>query len=254
MRPRPSAAEGLVIERGVGPGETARADGAACRADEGLPALTVAIQAGGESRRMGRSKATISFGGRPLLCRIVERVDPVASEILITTNGRDDLGFLERMPQAPKIRVVRDLMDVRGSMTGLLTALTCASHDFVAVCACDMMDVSASLFAHELRLAQEGGFDAAVPETSSGFEPFHALYRRASCLESALRSMSAAQAASSTRKGGASMKSVLLDPELRVRRLGMDEVCEVAQAGCFANCNTPEELAHAEERIFGKVG
>ena len=73
---------------------------------ESLPALTVAIQAGGESRRMGRSKATIPFGGRPLLCRLVERVDDVADEILITTNGKDDLSFLEKMPQAPKIHVV----------------------------------------------------------------------------------------------------------------------------------------------------
>ncbi len=247
MPSRPNATQGLARE-----GLQARDAGTYTPA--GLPTLTVAIQAGGESRRMGRSKATIPFGGRPLLCRIVERVDPVAAEILITTNGRDDLSFLERLPQAPKIRVVRDLMDVRGSMTGLYTALTCASHEFVAVCACDMMDVSASLFAHELRLAVEGGLDAVVPETSSGFEPFHALYRRASCLESAKRNMSAAQQASSTRKGGASMKSVLLDPELCVRRLGMDEVSRVAEPGCFANCNTPEELARAEERIFGKAG
>lgn len=228
------------------------ADHLACA--PGLPALTVAIQAGGESRRMGRSKATVPFGGRPLLCRIVERVDEVAAEILITTNGHDDLGFLERMSQAPKIRVVRDLLDVRGSMTGLYTALSCASNDFVAVCACDMMDVSAALFAHELRLAWQEGYDAVVPMTSNGFEPFHALYRRATCLASAQTSMEAARQASTTRKGGASMKSVLLDPGLRVRHLAMDEVCAVAQAGCFANCNTPEELACAEERIFGKVG
>ncbi len=219
-----------------------------------LPALTVAIQAGGESRRMGRSKATVPFGGRPLLCRLVERVDEVASEILVTTNGHDDLAFLGRMPQAGKIRVVRDLLDVRGSMTGLYTALSCASHDFVAVCACDMMDVSAALFAYELRLACEGGFDAVVPMTSNGFEPFHALYRRATCLASAQAKMEEASRESSTRKGGASMKSVLLDPALRVRHVSMDEVCAVAEAGCFANCNTPDELARAEERVFGKAG
>ena len=43
-----------------------------------LPRLTVAIQAGGESKRMGRSKATVPFCGRPLICRLVERVDPIA--------------------------------------------------------------------------------------------------------------------------------------------------------------------------------
>ena len=218
-----------------------------------LPPLTVAIQAGGESRRMGRSKATVPFGGRPLLCRIVELVDGVADEIVVTTNGLDDLGFLSQMAQAPKIRVVRDLLDVRGSMTGLYTALASATRDYVAVCACDMMDVSANLFQAELACAVQGGFDAVVPETSNGFEPFHAVYRRVACLESALRSMAAARESSSTRKGGASMKSVLLDPQLNVRRFTMDEVRAVADPGCFSNCNTPDELSRAESRIFGKA-
>ena len=36
------------------------------------PRVTVVIQAGGESRRMGQSKATVPFAGRPLICRLVE--------------------------------------------------------------------------------------------------------------------------------------------------------------------------------------
>lgn len=250
VAPRPVSQHWVANEDGRCPDDRfERASGpAAC-----LPALTVAIQAGGESRRMGRSKATVPFGGRPLLCRIVERVDAAADEILITTNGRDDLSFLLEMPQAPKIRVVRDLIDVRGSMTGLYTALACAENDFVAVCACDMMDVSASLFAAELACAQEGGYDVVVPEDGMGFEPFHAVYRRKPCLESAVRNMREAQASPSSRKGGASMKSVVLDPALRLRRFTMAEVRAHATPGCFANCNTPEELARAEERIFGKA-
>lgn len=215
--------------------------------------LTVAIQAGGESRRMGRSKATVPFGGRPLLCRIVERVDEVADEILITTNGKDDLGFLSEMPQARKIHVVRDLIDVRGSMTGLYTALSLAANDFVAVCACDMIDVSGPLFAAEFASAVQGGYDVVVPEDGRGFEPFHAVYRRLTCLESALACMRQAADSPASRKGGASMKSVVLDPRLTRRSFTMEEVRAVAQAGCFANCNTPDELARAEERIFGKA-
>ena len=73
----------------------------------GLPPLSVAIQAGGESRRMGRSKATVPFLGRPLLERIVTRVAPIAAEIVITTNEPENLGFLDdhpargRIPQSP---------------------------------------------------------------------------------------------------------------------------------------------------------
>ena len=50
------------------------------------PRITVVIQAGGESRRMGQSKALVPFAGRPLICRMVERLSPVADELIITTN------------------------------------------------------------------------------------------------------------------------------------------------------------------------
>lgn len=211
--------------------------------ESNLPKLTVAIQAGGESRRMGRSKATVPFGGRPLLCRLVERAYPVADELLITTNEPENLGFLFDMPEAHKIRLECDLFDVRGSLTGFCTALTKASHDYLAVCACDMMNISHELFAAELRRAVEGGYDVVVPTNESGYEPFHAVYKRVPCLE-AVRALLEA--------GEKSMKSVIMKTNLAICEFAMDEVhAVVPYSGCFANCNTPEELAHAEARIFG---
>ena len=208
-----------------------------------LPKLTVAIQAGGESRRMGRSKATVPFGGRPLLCRLVERAYPVADELLITTNEPQNLGFLQDMPEAGKIRLERDRYDVRGSLRGFSTALATASYDYVALCACDMMDISHELFAAEFRRAVEGDFDIVVPTNGSGFEPFHAVYRRKPCLEAVERLLA---------QGETSMKALILKSGLPTCHFGMEEVrAVVPQGGCFANCNTPEELACAEARVFG---
>lgn len=210
-----------------------------------LPQLTVAIQAGGESRRMGRSKATVPFGGRPLLCRIVERVYPVATEILITTNEPQNLGFLDAMPEGHKVRLEGDLCACRGSLTGLYTALSKAAFDHVAVCACDMMDVSCELFAAELRRAVEGDYDVVVPVNDQGFEPFHAIYRRDVCLRAVEEALA---------NGKKSMKAVVRDSGLNVCCYTMREVYDVVpDGGCFANCNTPQELARAEERIFGCV-
>ena len=210
-----------------------------------LPQLTVAVQAGGESRRMGRSKATVPFGGRPLLCRLVERVYPVADEILITTNEPQNLGFLHAMPEGHKIRLERDICDCRGSLTGLYTALSKSSFDYVAVCACDMLDVSHELFAAELRRAIEGDYDVVVPVNDQGFEPFHAVYRRGVCLDAVHKALD---------EGKKSMKAVVMSPDLKVCHYGMDEVYAVVpDGGCFANCNTPEELARAEARVFGSM-
>lgn len=210
-----------------------------------LPKLTVAVQAGGESRRMGRSKATVPFGGRPLLCRLVERVYPAADEILVTTNEPQNLGFLQAMPEGHKVRLERDICDCRGSLTGLYTALAKSTFDYVAVCACDMLDVSYELFLAELRRAVEGDYDIVVPVNDQGFEPFHAVYKRAVCLEAVEKALG---------EGKKSMKSVVTNPDLNVCHYGMHEVYEIVpDGGCFANCNTPEELARAEARVFGLV-
>jgi molybdopterin-guanine dinucleotide biosynthesis protein A len=45
--------------------------------------LSVGIQAGGQSRRMGRNKALLPFAGQPLIQRVVERVRPIAAELFI---------------------------------------------------------------------------------------------------------------------------------------------------------------------------
>lgn len=202
----------------------------------GLPPLTVAIQAGGESKRMGRSKATVPFLGRPLIERIVARVAPLASEILITTNEPDNLGFLAQVPAADKIRLVRDVRERRGSLTGLHTALSQARCDFVAICACDMIFASSELFlAQYALLAADSALDVVVPRTEFGFEPFHAVYRRRSCL-TALESAPG--------EGFRSMRAFL--EAVHARDFSIEEVSRVVPQGrCFINANTPEELAKA---------
>jgi molybdopterin-guanine dinucleotide biosynthesis protein A len=51
--------------------------------------LSLVIQAGGESRRMGQDKALMPFLGRPLIQRVAERLAPIADELIVTTNRPD---------------------------------------------------------------------------------------------------------------------------------------------------------------------
>lgn len=200
--------------------------------------LSVAIQAGGESRRMGRFKSTVPFLGAPLLQRIVTRVAPVADEIVISTNEPENLGFLDAHPAHARISLHRDAYDRRGSLTGLVTAFANVSCDQVAVCACDMVFVSAELFAAELDvLLADPGVDAVIPRTAYGYEPFHGVYRREACLTALLAAIE---------DGRTSIRSFI--QTLSVRDFTMDEVSLVVPEGlCFVNANTPEELAHAQE-------
>ncbi len=142
----------------------------------GLPDLTLAVQAGGQSRRMGREKALLPFPDRPLIARVVARLAPLAKTVLITTNHPETLAFLG-VPCYP------DVMPGQGALGGLLTALEHAPTALVAVVACDMPFASPALFRRAWEyLHRHPEAAAAVPRTARGWQPFHAVYRRDLCL------------------------------------------------------------------------
>ena len=203
------------------------------------PALTVAIQAGGESRRMGQSKATVGFSGRPLLERIVSRVAPAADELIVTTNEPERLGFLDDIDAGCPIRLVTDRYEERGALRGMATAFEAASNPLVAIVACDMVFASAPLIVEEAHILHEGRYDAIVPANKFGYEPFHAVYRKEACLP-------AAQAAID--RGMVRARDFFDDVKLGI--LHRDELRRaVPEGGCFINVNTPDELARIERSI-----
>ena len=206
------------------------------------PRVTVVVQAGGESRRMGQSKATVPFAGRPLICRLVERLGPVADELVITTNEPEKLSFLhDRYPQCD-IRLVRDAFDQRGALPGLYTALSAARNPYVAVVACDMVFASASLVVAESLAMNESGADAVVPSNKHGFEPFHALYRRSGCLPAVRAALD---------RGEKRAQAFFTDVD--VYEFPQERVLEAEpMGGCFINANTPEELRSIEESFLDK--
>lgn len=201
------------------------------------PKLTVAIQAGGESRRMGQSKALVPFLGRPLIERIVDRVEPIADEVLITTNEPERLQFL--LDEHPLVRLVTDEYNCRGALPGFITALTNAKYPQTAITACDMVNVSPELLAAESSLMRNSGHQIVMPKTSHGIEPFAAVYETKSCLNAARQVFES---------GESRMRSVIE----RMNTLEVDKSDPGTvpfPLGCFLNVNTPDELELAERIV-----
>ncbi len=108
---------------------------------------------------MGQNKAIPLFKGQPLIQRVVDRVQLVADELLVTTNGPELLKFLN-------LPMFVDTLPGTGALGGLYTALSAASNPLVAVIACDMPFVSAGLLEYERDLCG-GDWDVVIPPLGS---------------------------------------------------------------------------------------
>ena len=138
--------------------------------------LTGVIQAGGQSRRMGRDKALMNFLGVPLIWRPIQRLEQLAGQIILVTNRPDDYSFLAK-------DMVQDILPGTGALGGLLTALMASKNPYVATVACDMPFVNPGMLARQYEILSENPKLALViPESRHGLEPMHVVYRRELCL------------------------------------------------------------------------
>jgi molybdopterin-guanine dinucleotide biosynthesis protein A len=196
--------------------------------------LTVVIQAGGQSARMGEDKALKPFLGRPLIQHVIDRLASLADEVIVTTNRPDNYAFLG-------LRLVLDLAPGRGPLGGLYSAVASATSPLVAVVACDMPFASARLLETATRLLVHEEADVVIPKTDEGYEPFHAVYRRATCFPAIQSAMDADK-----------WKVISWFPLVKVRELMPAEVAAADPSGrAFWNVNTPEEFAEAERLARG---
>jgi molybdopterin-guanine dinucleotide biosynthesis protein A len=96
---------------------------------------------------------------------------------------------------------------------------------------------SKNFFESAYRLMVKEEADVIIAKTDEGYEPFHALYRRETCLPVIEAAIDADQ-----------WKVIAWFPQVKVRILSPDEVKEFDPSGlCFWNVNTPEDFAKAEE-------
>jgi molybdopterin-guanine dinucleotide biosynthesis protein A len=190
---------------------------------------TLAILAGGRSERMGQDKALTPFLGRPLVCRVLDRLSALADETLLVSEASG--GILTLGP-----RVVPDLLPARGPLGGLYTALSSARHPAVIVAGCDMPFINADLIEHELHILATENVDAVVPSSADGLEPLHAVYRRETCLPAVHLALERGE-----------RRAVAWFPQANVRILTPEETKPFDPPGrAFLNVNTPDELLQAE--------
>ena len=137
----------------------------------GNTSVTTVILAGGQGKRMGGNKALRELRGRPLLERVIGRIEPQGSGILLSAHGNEthlaQFGF----------PIVSDLLGGHaGPLAGLQAAMRFADTEWVASVPCDTPFLPDDLLRRLLRAAWEA--DAAVAVVAGRRQPTVAIYRR----------------------------------------------------------------------------
>lgn len=191
--------------------------------------VTLAVQAGGRSSRMGTDKGLVSLAGKPLVRHVIDRLSGLVGEVVITTNQPESyapLGYPTASDREPGA----------GALAGLLTALRSAHGDPVLVTACDMPFASPSLAAYLLGLTPPAA--AVVPSQAGGYEPMFAVYRRA-CIPAIERALTRGD-----------RRVISFFPDIALRTVDESEARAIeADDWCFFNVNTAADLAEAERHL-----
>jgi molybdopterin-guanine dinucleotide biosynthesis protein A len=143
-------------------------------ASDSAPAtLASVVLCGGESRRMGRSKAWLPFGPERMLPRVVRLVGSVGRSIVVVAAPDQELPEL-----AADILVVRDPITGRGPLQGLAAGFAALADpvDLVYATATDVPFLEPRWI---IRLAELiGDHDLAIPFIGEYYHPLAALYRK----------------------------------------------------------------------------
>jgi molybdenum cofactor guanylyltransferase len=183
------------------------------------------ILIGGQSKRMGRPKATLPFGPQTMLERIVERVQPAVDAVLVVAAVGQELPAL-----SPHTRLVYDEEYDRGPLGGLASALAALGpeKDAVFVTACDSPFVLAGFAGRLFELL--GDADVSVPHVGGRIHPLTAVYR------TSILPMVRDQLANSR------LRMIDLIARLPTRRVSQEElVLADPRMQSLRNVNTPEE-------------
>jgi molybdopterin-guanine dinucleotide biosynthesis protein A len=188
------------------------------------------ILAGGQSRRMGQTKALLRLhpDGPRLIELVCAAVQPLADEIVVSTNTPADFAWLG-------LPLVADAVPGAGPLAGLAAGLAALHSEWGLLVACDMPFLVTDVLRY-LCDQRRDDLAAVVPLNPAGRpEPLCALYHRA-CLPVLRQHLAAGDYAMQAWLAQVPTRFIPaadllpLDPDLRT----------------FRNLNTPEDLAEVE--------
>lgn len=192
--------------------------------------VSAILVAGGKSRRLGQDKRFIQIGGQTLFDRSLATLESLFSEVIVVVAEKS------QSLNVQGALLVSDLIPDRGSLGGLYTGLSYATHPRAFVIACDMPFLNPSIIRYLVEIDSQA--DVVMPKLATGLQPMHAVYstRCVSVLEEMARTMRLR------------VHEITVNPTLAVHLVPQADLIRFdPDLRSFHNINTPEELEDAKK-------
>ncbi|MCS4538242.1 MAG: molybdenum cofactor guanylyltransferase [Thaumarchaeota archaeon] len=132
------------------------------------------ILAGGRSSRMGENKALMMLNGKTMLEHIVEAIRKITGEIVLVIGFDQDMDAKALISK--NIPIIKDILDVKSPLIGILTGTKFLSAEYVSVHPCDTPLIEPSLMGYLFKRAE--GHEAAIAITKDGrLQPLNSVYK-----------------------------------------------------------------------------
>lgn len=192
------------------------------------------VLAGGNSLRLGRSKAMEKAGGQTLLQWVIDSLTLLDSEILVViAPGQPPPRCLRE-----EVRIAVDLYPGKAALGGIYTGLAVSNSFHNLVVACDMPFLNLALLRYLIQLSAD--FDAVVPQIGGKIEPLHAIYSK-NCL---------APIEQQIKQGQLKVRGFL--DKVKVRYVDDQKIAQLdPQYLSFFNVNTLADLKRARALLKG---
>jgi molybdopterin-guanine dinucleotide biosynthesis protein A len=205
--------------------------------------VTVAILAGGTSKRFGSEKALADFHGKPLIAHMVNIARKLSSEIIVVVSDEVQEAKLRSVVQGVRV-VVDPPSGIKCALAGALTAFeyTLTSHTLLLPVDTPLASVDLLRIIVQMR----SGHGAVVPSWPSGYiEPLHSVYLAEHAYYHGLKIM----------EKGRQKMSDMLDALQNVLFVSTETLKQFdPNLDTFVNFNTLKDLKTAERKNSKKRG
>lgn len=132
--------------------------------------LTAFILAGGKSSRIGTNKSLLQISGKTIIQFLVEMLNPIFSEVVISSNEPESFEFLGK-------KIIKDIYPGRGPLSGIDSALNFTSSERNFIIGSDMPVISSELINYLIDYRSDS--EILIPKADGKIQALCGIYSKA---------------------------------------------------------------------------